>query len=261
VVCHLIGYDIDLVLDVEMLRPGENEVAAAKRLLERVIQNYSRFFDAVVGDALYFESPFFNFCLAHGKHVLAVLKENNPGLLQDAKGLFSSMNPEVREEPRKTIKYWDVEGFNSAEGIKVPIRILHTEETERKRERIAGCWVEKTEEHFWYWGTTIPKEVLPSHFLWKAGHGRWGIENNIFKDLNTYWHLDHCFKHNPTAIINFVLTLFIVFVLMQSFYMRNLKPQLRNNFSLISISRQLFIGLADLTFRVPWLDSLSIRDP
>ena len=51
VVCHLIGFDLALPLDVEMIRPGEDEVGAAKRLLERVFRDYARFFDAVVGDA------------------------------------------------------------------------------------------------------------------------------------------------------------------------------------------------------------------
>jgi hypothetical protein len=47
-VCHLIGQDIALVLDVELLRPGEGEETAAKRLLKRVFTNYPRFFDVVV---------------------------------------------------------------------------------------------------------------------------------------------------------------------------------------------------------------------
>ena len=63
VVCHLIGFDMAVPLDVEMLRPGEGEIVAAKRLLQRVILDYGRFFDAVVGDALYLEAPFFNFCI------------------------------------------------------------------------------------------------------------------------------------------------------------------------------------------------------
>ena len=49
VVCHLIGQDLALVLDVELLRPGEGEETAAKRLLERVFTDYPRFFDIVVG--------------------------------------------------------------------------------------------------------------------------------------------------------------------------------------------------------------------
>ena len=49
VVCHLIGQDLAIPLDVELQRPGEGEVPAAKRLLERVFANYRRYFDAVVG--------------------------------------------------------------------------------------------------------------------------------------------------------------------------------------------------------------------
>ena len=43
-------------LYMELIRPGEGEVIAAKRLLERVLQRYGRFFDPVVGDALYLEA-------------------------------------------------------------------------------------------------------------------------------------------------------------------------------------------------------------
>ena len=36
VVCHLLGHDLAVPLDLELLRPGEGEETAAKRLLERV---------------------------------------------------------------------------------------------------------------------------------------------------------------------------------------------------------------------------------
>jgi len=67
VVFHLIGFPIALPLDVEMIRPGEGEVTAAKRFLTRVLRSYGRFFDVILADALYCEAPFFNFCLSHGK--------------------------------------------------------------------------------------------------------------------------------------------------------------------------------------------------
>ena len=89
VVCHLIGQSIALVLDVELLRPGEGEETAAKRLLERVFADYSRFFDVVVGDALYFDAPFINFCLDRHKHVIVTAKGDHRLLLQDAQGLGS----------------------------------------------------------------------------------------------------------------------------------------------------------------------------
>jgi hypothetical protein len=89
VVCHLIGQELALVLDLELLRPGEGEETAAKRLLERVFTNYPRFFDIVVADALYFDAPFSNFCRDHHKHVIVTAKGENRLLVQDAAGLFA----------------------------------------------------------------------------------------------------------------------------------------------------------------------------
>ena len=93
VVCHLIGQSIALVLDVELLRPGEGEETAAKRLLERVFADYPRFFDIVVGDALYFDAPFINFCLDRHKHVIVTAKGEHRLLVQDAQGLFAQQQP------------------------------------------------------------------------------------------------------------------------------------------------------------------------
>jgi hypothetical protein len=146
----LIGFDIAVPLDVEMLRPGEGEIIAAKRLLERVLLTYGRFFDAVVGDALYLEAPFFNFCIDHGKHVIAVIKGDQRALLQDAQGLFAQMEPGLWDEPRRLTEFWDEEGFSSAEGVKVRLRVLHAHETVTRRRRIAKEWLEDVEEHDWW---------------------------------------------------------------------------------------------------------------
>ena len=59
VVFHLVGFPIAMPLDVEMIRPGEGEVIAAKRLLERVLLRYGRFFDVLLADAIYTEAPFY----------------------------------------------------------------------------------------------------------------------------------------------------------------------------------------------------------
>jgi Transposase DDE domain len=241
-------------LDVELLRPGEGEVIAAKRLLERVIGNYGRFFDAVTGDALYLEAPFFNFCIDRGKHVVAVIKGEHRALLQDAQGLFADMKPGLCYEPRRLIQFWDAEGFTSAEGVKVALRVLRSEETTTKRQRIAKQWIETTEDHHWWWATTIPISQLPSRQLWEIGHRRWDIENDLFNTLSTHWAMDHCFKHEPTAIVNFVLTLFIAFVLLQSFYFRNLKPQRRIHLTLIGLSNELHLSVMVLTTRSSWLN-------
>ena len=261
VVAHLIGLDLAVPIDVEFLRPGEGEVPAARRMLERVFELYGRFFDAVSGDALYLEAPFVNFCLAHGKHVLTTLKGDRRVLLQDAQGLFAQMPPVTWTHGKQTIQCWDAEGFTSCEGIDHPLRVLHAAETVPRRQRIAGQWVWTEEHHDWWWATTIPKKHLSSRQTWQAGHRRWDIENDNFDVLGTNWQLNHCCRHDPTAIVNFVLTLFIVYVLLGSFYLRNLKPPVRRRFALIAIARQLYAGLAAGEAAPLWRTAPAERPP
>lgn len=257
----MIGHDLDLPLDLETQRPGEGEVVAAKRLLERVFVKYPRFFDAVVGDGLYLEAPFFNFCIEHGKHVVAVIKDETRALFQDARGLFASLPPLAWREGNTTIDAWDEEGFNTMEGVEQPIRVLHTKETTIKRERIRGRWEEKAEHHTWWWATTIPKDRLSTRRLRTAGHARWDIENGAFNQLSAHWSLDHCFKHHPNAIVNFLLILFIAFVLVQCFFLRNLKPQCRRLLTLIGLVSEIHLGLAMPNLKAPWDAKQSGKPP
>jgi hypothetical protein len=245
VVAHLIGQDLAIPLDMELLAPGEGEVPAAKRLLGRMFASYSRYFDAVAGDSLYFEAPFINFCLEHNKHVVVVVKGDQRVLLRHAKGLFSQMPPQEWTERRKTIQFWDEEGFTTAEGVSRPLRVLHTVETEQRRERIARKWADREVESSWYWATTFPKRLLPTREFWQAGHWRWHIENGCFNTTSTHWGLDHAYKHDPKAIVNFVLTLFLAFVLLQCFWRRNLKPPFRDLFTLIGLADELYKALGE----------------
>jgi hypothetical protein len=250
VVCHLVGHELAVPLDMELLRPGEGEETAAKRLLDRVFSLYPRFFDAVLGDALYLDAPFINFCLEHHKHAIVTIRGDQRLLLQDAQGLFAQRLPEQSMEDKNRVQFWDEEGFTSCEGVNQPLRVLHAVETLPCRERVAGQWQTAEKTASWYWATTFSKRQLSTRAFWRAGHGRWDIENDCFNTLSTHWGLDHCFKHEPTAIVNFTLTLFIVYLLLQSFWRRNLKFPPRARITLIALARELDRTLAGCC--APW---------
>ncbi len=242
VVAHLIGYDIPVLLDVEMLQPGEGEIAAARRLLGRLLLRYGRFFDAVLGDALYLESHLFNLCLAHGKHALAVLRVNNRSLLEDASALMRGQAHLVREEGNRRIQYWDEEGFSHG-SIERPLRVLRTEEVASCRTRRAGRWVREQQTSTWMWATTIPKSQISPAVLCRIGHQRWEIENRTFNALSRDWGLDHCFRHHPLAMVNFVLALFIAHTLVQCFHRLNMKEELRRRYTAIAVTAELLRGI------------------
>jgi hypothetical protein len=257
VVAHLVGLGLPIVLDLEMIRPGEGEIAAARRLLDRLMARYARFFDAVTGDAIYFESALFELCRKHGKHLLAVLKDNNPALLADAKAVLTG-EPDLErtggKDGRDLIRYWDQEEFTSG-AIKSPVRVLRTEETRHWRERIAGKWVAREQVSNWFWGTSIPQSLMPPRQLAQAGHERWSIENRIFNALGAHWGLDHCFHHDPAAILNFILILLIAHTLVACFHRLNMKEPLRGRLTLIAVATQILLGIAAVSARqIAWLD-------
>ena len=63
------------------------------------------------------------------------------------------------------------------------------------------------------------------------------------------------FKHAATAIVNFLLTSFLVYALQQSFWQRNLKPALRAGLTLIGLARELDRSVVGC--RAPWFGQLA----
>lgn len=130
--------------------------------------------------------------------------------------------------------------------------MVRTQETVQRRERVAGEWQENEATSEWYWATTLTKRQLPIKGVWQAGHRRWDVENDCFNTLSSYWGLDHCFKHNATAIVNFVRTLFLVYVLLQCFWERNLKEPMREGLvTMVGLAEEIGHGLPERE-RMPW---------
>jgi len=71
--------------------------------------------------------------------------------------------------------------------------------------------------------------------IWETGHRRWEIENQGFNSLVTHCHLNHNFRHDPGAILAFVLTNLIAYALTSTFYQFNLKPEVRKGCSLSAL--------------------------
>jgi len=202
-------------------------------------------------------------CLGHRKHLIAVLKKNNASVLEDAEGLRRIVDPQSRQEQDgPMVTYCDIGGFRR-EKVEHPMRVLSTQEIENKRQRIANQWHQEQQTHNWSWITTIPTQLLSTRPLWLACHRRWDIENPLLNVLATHYALDHCFKHDPIAIINFVLTLFIAFILLNTFCHQNLKPQLhaKLNLTVIGLTAKLYQGLIDPQLRAPWIELASELPP
>lgn len=246
VVLQIVNAWPPLILDIEPMLPGEGEVAAGERLLERAKTLYPRFFDIVSADALYLGAPFVHKVKKLGWDVIVVLKQENRDLYRDAEELLSITESQKFQQDNTAGRRWDLQKMGSWEQLGEPIRVVIEQYQETKRERVAGQWKETLADHDWRWVTTLPAAVFSAGQVSRWGHARWDIENRGFNDLASHWAMDHCFRHHPTAILACLMILSMAFVLTRVFFERNLKPQfkLRLNLTRVALARLFFDDLA-----------------
>jgi hypothetical protein len=246
----LVAQDRCFQLDAEPIGPGEDEVAAARRLLDRVLDSYPRAFDVVAGDGLYARSDFFNHVRQKGKHVLAVLKDENRDLLKDARGLWEQARPAVWDSDRVHYQIWDDEGFTTWPQCEFPVRVIRSLETVKIQRQLDKQVHEQTAE--WVWVTTLPKAGASTLSTVKIGHSRWCIENASFNEMSSRWHGDHVYKHDGQAMLVLWLLLSVALNLFTAFYQRNLKPAVRGAYDTLAIARQM---LSELCASLPIFSS------
>jgi len=235
VVAFLCTGGIPFLLDTEPQLPGEDEVTCALRLLKRIIENYPRAFDVVLGDALYTDPRLYNLLLDHGKDALTVLKDDRRDLIGDAKALFLGREPIQFDRGNKRVSCWDLEGFTSWPQVRVPVRVVRSCELGRIRRQLDGKVEEVTSE--WLWVTTLSTARASSNAVVALGHSRWDIENKGFNESVTYWHADHVYKHDADAILVFWLLGMIAINLFHAFFSCNLKPALRARTTMLMAGR------------------------
>lgn len=220
-----------LLLDLEMQRPGEGEIAAARRLLERLRKAAPRAFNMVTGDALYLDPGLCSWLLEHGMDFVCVLKNENRELIQDFRGLAQTGHGETLEciHGRKQCVCRDIEGFNSWTQLGKPVRVVQSLETSLvRRQRTKENEICSSE---WLWATSLTKQRAGTAAILRLGHGRWDIENHGFNELVTYWHADHVYHHEIVAMTVMLLVLFLVYNLFHVFLERALKPALRARYT------------------------------
>jgi len=235
VMAVLLCRDFPLLLDLEMQLPGEDEVATATRLMQRMFLHYPRAFDVVLADGLYARAPFFNTITAHGKEVIAVLKDDRRDLMQDAVALFSQHQPIVFRHNKVSRQCWDMEGFTTWPQVAKEVRVVGSLETTTVCRQKTG----KSEELLsrWMWVSTIGKQIAPTESFVLTAHGRWEIENKGFNELTTYWHANHVYKHTIGAIEAFWLITMLAYTLFHAFITLNLKPIIREAYTKLHLAR------------------------
>lgn len=266
--CQMVHSTVKPFLAIEWLQPGEGESTAALRLLRRLPDLYgSRFFDILLLDALYAQSPVLGLIQEVGWDVVISLKQNVHELHQSAVLLFAHRPPdsvftEKRDHKTYQVQLWDTEGLPFTADDPQLVRVVRSEEVlERYRYRQRERTLHST-HHEWQWITTLETQAFPAATIRQLGHSRWKNENNGWMDLTKHWALKHGFlhacRHRPKQInasgqkelvpnrglaaVTFILL--IAFALSSAFVLRHSKLVRRDHLTTVAVAAQLRAGIS-----------------
>ena len=254
VFAHLGGPKFNLVLDLEPILPGEDECAAALRLLGRLRRLYGpRFFDGITADAWYAKGPFLRALDQLGWLWIVVLKREDMEVFQEAIQLSKGHQPlrEFRDEQReRQVQLWQVKDLHFSDGYtqtkSVQVVLCHERWTERGVQGGKKC--AQPQQSRWMWVASEDLCAYPVEVIYQGGHRRWGIENQAFNELTQAYHLTHCYHHDPTAMLVQMLILIFAFTLFTAFALHSQQVRV-GELTRKALARQMDLALEE---DLPW---------
>jgi len=215
------GPPINLLLDVEPILPGEEECAAALRLLGRIRRLYGpRFFDGVSADAWYAKGPFVRTVEKLGWHWIVVLKREDMQVYQEAQTLSEGQKPAAcfyDEQRKRQVQLWEVSDLEFSQEYGKNVRVVRSEERWTERRIRGGRGEQRPRASRWVWAADEELKGYGPELVYQAGHRRWGIENHAFNELTQGYHLEHCYHHDPVSMLVQMLILLFGFTLFTAF--------------------------------------------
>jgi hypothetical protein len=254
VFAHLSGPKLSVVLDAEPILPGEEECAAALRLLGRIRRLYGpRFFDGVTADGWYAKGPFLRALDKLGWLWTVVLKRQDMDVFREAVQLSKGQKPraEFRDaERQRQVQLWEVKDLHFSDGYTMGklVQVVLSDERWTQHTVQGGQKLSRPEQSRWMWVACEGLSGYGPEVVYHGGHRRWGIENQAFNELTQRYHLTHCYHHDPTSMLVQMLILIFAFTLFTAFAHHSQSVRL-GQLTLKALAHQLDLALEE---DLPW---------
>jgi len=199
--CQIVSSPVKSFAALEWLLPGESEETAALRLLRKIPKLYGgRFFDILLLDALYAQTPVLDLGQQIGWDLVISLKRNQPDLYASAVRWFARRPPDTTYTEQRggksyQVQLWDTEGLPFSGEDPRLVRVLRSEENLTENHYRKGQKEAEQTSHEWLWITTLDPQTFPAAQVRRLGHDRWLLENNGWNDLTQNWAFKHGFLH------------------------------------------------------------------
>ncbi len=250
-------------LGIRFQKNGQTEVACALALLEDLSDQLGRrFFDLLVADALYLQTPFVESLERLGWEWVINLKDNQPELLAEAEQATAGEPASQQSDETQELQLWHVpEVFwpaaNRSVGVVKTVRTLH-----KKRVPLRPASASKkphTKESFDergvnFYATNVELGLVPPSFIHQLGRSRWQIDADAFQTLTTDSHLKQPSVHQgrARALLNLTMIRVLAYTLTMVYYHRQVRSHFRKaSFGFCDLARK----LAYLFLLPPRLDS------
>jgi len=247
------GPKINVLLDLEPIRPGEAEADAALRLLGRMRRIYGvRFLDAVTIDAWYVQGPFLKAVKRLGWMWQVVLKQERMEVLQEARQLSRATKPERKFHDaarHREVELWAVKNLTFTQSYGAGVWVVHSHESWTENKIVGGQKIKQPNSSDWWWMLDEDLQGYPLEMPYQAGHRRWGIENKAFNELTQYYHLEHCYHHEPAAMLAQMLILMLGFVMFSAYAVLHSQQVRLEQVTLKELAADLNLALQD---DLPW---------
>jgi hypothetical protein len=193
VAISVVGVGISIPLDVEPYGPGDSELAAGHRILDRCRASLgARFADYVTADAKFACASFLNLAQDLGLSAVVRLKANLPDLFSRAQARFGSRPPDCSIVHRgEQVDIWDDDEFLPWDGLHWRrVRVIRY-----IQHRVGGAATEA------YWLTNCLTNAVSSQALFNMAKSRWEIENEGFNEAKTRHGMEHICRHHANAVV------------------------------------------------------------
>jgi Transposase DDE domain len=247
------GPKINVLLDLEPIRSGEDECAAALRLLGRMRHIYGpRFLDAITVDAWYVQGPFLRAVERLGWFWVVVLKREDMEVYQEAQQLSQGQKPVLvfhDKERDRQVQLWEVKDLHFSAAYGKTVRVVRSEEQWIEKRVQGGCKRSQSRRGRWLWGACAELDGYGAWVIYQGGHRRWGIENKAFNELTQAYHLEHCYHHEPTSMLAQMLILMLGFTLFTAFAELHCKLVRWGELTAKALTKELDLALEE---DLPW---------
>lgn len=231
----LVSTPFPVFLGIRFQQAGETEVACSLELLRQLNEQLGRrFFDVLVADAIYLQTPFVAAIESLGLDWVINLKDNQPALLAEAERLTAAPAACQWSAGNEDFSLWHLPEVDWPVANRL-VRVVKTvrlqqlkrvkmnrpgEPRDKQKEQVA---LESTN----FYASNLELGSIPPRFIHQLGRSRWTIDATAFQTLTTDSHLKQPSVHQGVALVVLTMIRVLAYTLTTVFYHRQIRSHCR----------------------------------